>query len=116
MRSLTRVLILAALVFSLASSPPPPPLRLAIAGLVHGHVSGFLRAAQARKDVEIAGVFDRDAALGRRYAERYNLSSSIVFTDLDAMLDRMKPDAVASFTNTLDHPVVVEAAAARRVP
>ena len=116
MRSLTRVLILAALVFSLASSPQPPPLRLAIAGLVHGHVSGFLRAAQARKDVEIAGVFDRDAALGRRYAERYNLSSSIVFTDLDAMLDRMKPDAVASFTNTLDHPVVVEAAAARRVP
>ena len=42
----------------------PPPLRLAIAGLVHGHVSGFLRGAQGRKDVEIVGVFDA----GRRAA------------------------------------------------
>jgi predicted dehydrogenase len=32
------------------------------------------------------------------------------------MLDRVKPEAVASFTNTLDHPVVVEAAAARHIP
>jgi hypothetical protein len=39
------------------------PLRLAIAGLVHGHVSGFLRAAQARKDVEIVGIFDPDVSL-----------------------------------------------------
>ena len=26
------------------------PLRLAIAGLVHGHVGGFLRGAQERRD------------------------------------------------------------------
>ena len=32
-----------------------------------------------------------------------------------AMLDRTKPEAVASFTNTFDHPAVVEAAAARRI-
>lgn len=95
---------------------PSAPFRLAIAGLVHGHVSGFLRAAQGREDVQIVGVYDPDAALLRKYAERSNLPQSVQFTDLGTMLDRTKPDAVASFTSTLDHPVIVEAAAARRVP
>src|SRR5439155_26532025 len=36
------------------------PLRLAIAGLVHGHVEGFLRAARNRPGVEIAGIADPD--------------------------------------------------------
>ena len=91
------------------------PLRLAIGGLVHGHVSGFLRAAQGRKDVEIVGVYDPDAALLRKYADRYKLPDTVLFTDLGSMLDRAKPEAIASFTNTYDHPAVVEAAAARRV-
>src|SRR5215510_274200 len=108
MRRLTRaVLVLAILPFLSTAAAQPPPLRLAIAGLVHGHVSGFLRAAQARTDVEIAGVFDPDAALAQRYAERYKLPPAILFTDLNAMLDRVKPDAVASFTSTADHPIVV---------
>jgi predicted dehydrogenase len=117
MRSLTRAfLVLAILPFLATTSAQPPPLRLAIAGLVHGHVSGFLRAAQGRTDVQIAGVFDPDAALAQRYAERSKLAPTILFTDLNAMLDRVKPDAVASFTSTADHPLVVEAAAARHVP
>jgi predicted dehydrogenase len=91
------------------------PLRLAIAGLVHGHVSGFLKAAQSRGDVRIVGIFDPDRALLRKYADRYAMPESALFTDLDAMLDRIRPEAVASFTNTFDHPVVVEAAAVRRI-
>jgi predicted dehydrogenase len=93
----------------------PPPLRLAIAGLVHGHVSGFLRAAQGRKDVEIVGLFDSDPALLRKYAERYKLADTVLFTELASMIDGAKPEAIASFTNTYDHPAVVEAAAGRRV-
>lgn len=91
------------------------PLRLAIAGLVHGHVAGFLRAAQARQDVQIVGVFDPDAALRRKYAQQYSLQDAVLFDSLATMLDRVHPEAVASFTNTADHPVVVEAAAARHV-
>jgi predicted dehydrogenase len=109
-----------ALVMFLASLVPAahaqePPLRLAIAGLVHGHVSGFLRAAQERKDVEIVGVFDSDAVLLRKYAERYKLPDTALFTDLASMIDRARPEAIASFTNTYDHPAVVEAAASRGV-
>jgi predicted dehydrogenase len=93
----------------------PPRLRLAIAGLVHGHVSSFLRGAQGRKDVEIVGIFDADAALLRKYGTTFTLPESALFTDLTAMIDRAKPDAIASFTNPFDHPAIVEAAAARGV-
>jgi predicted dehydrogenase len=107
---------------SLAVLLPParaqekPPLRLAIAGLVHGHVSGFLRGAQGRTDVQIVAVFDPDAALLKSYGDRYNIPEAARFADLQVMLDRVKPEAVASFTNSRDHAVVVEAAAPRHVP
>jgi predicted dehydrogenase len=95
---------------------PPAPIRLAIAGLVHGHVTGFLRAAQARKDVQIVGVFDPDIALQQKYAKLYNLADGLFFKDLGTMLERTTPQAVASFTSTLDHPAIVEAAASRHIP
>jgi predicted dehydrogenase len=115
MKATVCVLVISAM--SVVGSAPraQAPLRLAIAGLVHGHVSGFLRAAQGRTDVEIVGVFDPDAALLEKYAERHKLGDSVLFTDLTLMLDRVKPEAVASFTNTFDHPAIVEAAASRRV-
>jgi predicted dehydrogenase len=116
MKPLFRAVLVAAAVVALASAQEPsPPLRLAIAGLVHGHVSGFLRAAQGRPDVQIVGVFDADATLLRSYGERYKLPDSALFTDLATLLERTKPEAVASFTNTYDHPAIVEAAAARRI-
>jgi predicted dehydrogenase len=91
------------------------PLRLCIVGLVHGHVDGFLRASAKRQDVQIAGVFEPDTALQRHYAQRYGLEDSVFFTDLGAMLDRVKPEAVASFTSTSDHAMVVEACARRHI-
>ena len=57
----------------------------------------------------------RTPTLLRSYGERYKLPESALFTDFGALLDRTKPEAVASFSNTYDHPEIVEAAAARRV-
>jgi predicted dehydrogenase len=114
-----RLITLATLVVAttaLGSPQDAAPLRLAIAGLVHGHVSGFLRAALNRQDVRIVGIFDPDAALVRGYADRYKLDESVSFTSLDAMLSATKPDAVAVFTNTYDHAATVEAAARMRIP
>lgn len=93
----------------------PKALRLCVAGLVHGHVDGFLRAAARRTDVQIAGIYEPDASLQQQYANRYHLASSIFFADLPAMLERVKPEAVASFTSTYDHPMVVEACASRHI-
>ncbi len=110
--------LIALVSLSLAQSPDAAdtkPLRLAIAGLAHGHVSGFLRGLKNRKDVQLVGVFDADADLAHRYAQANSFDNSLVFTDLGAMLDRIKPEAVATFTNTYDHPMVVEACASRKV-
>ncbi len=96
-------------------SPADRPLRLAIAGLVHGHVSGFLRSAQGRKDVEIVGIYEPDKALLEHYGDQYKIPAAAQFTDLNEMLDRTKPEAVASFTNTFDHPAIVEAASGRHI-
>ena len=98
-----------------ARAQEKPPLRLAIAGLVHGHVSGFLRSAQGRTDVQIVGLFDPDAALVRSYGDRYNIPEAARATDLSILMERVHPDAIAAFTNTLEHPVVVEAAARRHI-
>jgi len=119
MGMLLRLTAAGALFAWLAAGQPPAagkPLRICIAGLVHGHVDGFLRAASKRKDVEIAGVWDPDPALQKKYAQLFGLAESIFFTDLGVMLDRIRPEAVATFTSTYDHPMVVEACAARRIP
>jgi len=110
------ILIAAACFSAAAQTPDGPPLRLAIAGLAHGHVSGFLRNAKARKDVEIVGVFDPDASLRAVYAKTFALPAAVLFDDLDAMLVRAHPEAVATFTSTFDHAAVVEACSKRRVP
>ncbi len=104
-----------------AQSPDPAggkPLRLAIAGLAHGHVSGFLNNALRRKDVQLVGVFDPDRTLGTTYAGRAQngFPAGILFTDLGKMLDTVKPEAVATFTDTFDHAMVVEACASRHIP
>src|SRR5689334_18891021 len=86
------------------------PLRIAIAGLAHGHVSGFLNAAMKRQDAaRIVAIFDPDPALVASYAKRFNLPAEAQFTDLGKMLDTIKPEAVATFTSTFDHTMVVEA-------
>jgi len=115
-KACTAALLAIFAVLPIARAQDKPPLRLAIAGLVHGHVSGFLRGAQGRSDVQIVGVFDPDPALLRSYGERFNIPDAARFTDLNTLLDRVKPEAIASFTNTRDHAAVVEAAAPRRVP
>ena len=91
------------------------PLKLAIAGLVHGHVGGFLRALSGRTDVELVGIADPDSELRAAVLRQHELDAALAYARLDDMLDRAKPDAVAAFTSTLDHPAVVEACARRRV-
>jgi predicted dehydrogenase len=91
------------------------PIRLAIAGLNHGHVSGFLRGAQRRKEVEIVAVWDPDSELLSKYAKADNFAAGILYTDLAKMLDTVKPEAVATFTDTFGHAAVVEACAPRHI-
>jgi len=92
------------------------PLRLAIGGLHHGHASGFLTRLQKRNDVRLVGVAEPDAAVAGRYAATYGLDRSVMFTGMDDMLSKTKPEAVALFTSTLGHRAGVEACARHKTP
>jgi predicted dehydrogenase len=100
-----------------AQSQDGKPLRVAIAGLNHGHVSGFFNNARRRAaDIAIVAVWDPDSALLQKYAGANHFSNDQLYTDLDKMLDSVKPEAVATFTDTYSHLRVVEACAPRHIP
>lgn len=97
-------------------SANPAPLRVAIAGLVHGHVAGFLRQNLHRADLRIVGVAESDKELTAFYESKFSLSHDIFFASVDEMLEKTKPQAVLIYTNTFDHRRVVEECARHGVP
>ncbi len=90
---------------------PRTPVRVAIVGLVHGHVGGFLSALPGNTDAQLVAIVEPDQALAAQYASRYKLSQSLFYVDLETMLASKKPDAVLVYTTILDHRKVIEAAA-----
>jgi predicted dehydrogenase len=92
------------------------PLRVAMAGLTHGHANGFLRRVQDRHDVEIVGIAEADRGLFDRYAANFHLAPTLYHADLDEMLNTTHPQAVLVYTNTYDHRHAVEISAKHGVP
>ncbi|MEP7363324.1 MAG: Gfo/Idh/MocA family oxidoreductase [Acidobacteriota bacterium] len=90
--------------------------RLCLAGLTHDHARGFLNTLLKRSDVELAGIAEPDTALHSQYGARFKLGASSFHTSLPAMLDKLKPDAVATFASTFDHLRIVQECARRRIP
>jgi predicted dehydrogenase len=115
----TASLVLASLLFAtlaFSTSPAQPALRVGIVGLVHGHVHGFLDQSRHSSEIEIVGVAEPDTNLLSQAAARYGFDRSILFADLDEMLQKVHPQAVLVYTNTYDHRRVVEICARRGVP
>jgi len=83
-------------------------LRVAVVGMVHGHVDGFLAGAVKDNDVEIVGFAEPDRALFERYAKKYSLDEKLYHADLKEMLDTTHPEAVLVYTSTFGHRRVVE--------
>jgi predicted dehydrogenase len=90
------------------SSSETQPLRVAIAGLVHGHVAGFFERSLHRPEIQLVGIAEPDQQLASRYATQFSLDRSLLFTDLEDMLQKTHPQAVLAYTNTFDHRRVVE--------
>src|SRR2546430_3661438 len=49
------------------------PLRVALAGLVHGHAFGFFDQFQHRTDLQIVGIAESDQQLAAQFARKYGL-------------------------------------------
>ena len=84
------------------------PLRVALAGLVHGHAFGFFDQFQKRVDLQVVGIAEADGQLAAQFEKKYGLTPSLFFVDLEEMLKKTHPQAVLAYTNTYDHRRVVE--------
>ncbi|HVP53551.1 MAG TPA: Gfo/Idh/MocA family oxidoreductase [Candidatus Eisenbacteria bacterium] len=91
------------------------PLRVAVVGLVHGHVEGFFQHNLHRPDIQIVGISDPSEDLFKRYARQFSLNHKLYYADLDDMLEKTHPQAVLVYTSTYDHRAVVETCARHRV-
>ena len=91
------------------------PIRVAIVGLVHGHVKGFLSSLPKDPNAKLVAIVEPDTALAKQYQDHYHLDPSLFYTDLERMLDAQHPDAVLVYTTIKDHRRVIEAAAKRGI-
>jgi glucose-fructose oxidoreductase len=102
--------VMACLVCGIASAQTPP-VRVAIVGLEHGHIAGFLKQFPTQHEVELVGIVDGDAELSHRYQQQFHLDSSLFYTQLDAMVAARHPQALLVYTSVGKHREVIEAAA-----
>src|SRR5580704_11325728 len=114
-RSFATLLLVAFFAVSHANAADAPPLRVAIAGLVHGHVNGFFTNSLHRADIKIVGISEEDRSLFDRYAAKYSLDSSLYHADLEEMLRTTKPQAVLVYSDTFDHRKIVEICAKQHI-
>lgn len=91
----------------------PKPFRLAIAGLTHAHVNILPRSTF--KGMQLVGIQERKEDFLRGYGAIHGHDPALLFTDLETMLDTVKPEAVAAFGSIREHLGVVEACAPRGI-
>src|SRR5258708_9658100 len=75
------------------------PLRVALAGLVHGHVNGFFDRFQHRADLQVVGIAEPDRQVAAQFAKRHGLAPGLFYSDLEEMLKATHPPAVIPITN-----------------
>ena len=117
-KSKNNIMFLAVLMFaffnSQAQEPSQTPIRLAIAGLTHGHAA-FILGRKAKSDFNLVGIYEPNRELALRYAENYKFNPKLIYDNLSKMLDSVKPEAVVAFGSIYDHMSVVEACAPRGI-
>jgi len=96
---------------ALGAQAPAGPLRVAIVGLEHGHVEGFLSSLPQHKDVELVGIADADPALFAKYEKKYSLAETLIYKSEANMIEKTHPQAVLVYTSIAEHRHAIEIAA-----
>ncbi len=97
-----------------AQDTKPAPIRIAVAGMTHGHVHMILRRG-LDPDIEIVGFHEPNQELARRLLTDYGYSTELLYTDLGEMLEATSPEAVTAFNDIFGHLAVVEACAPKGI-
>lgn len=90
------------------------PLRLAVAGVTHGHLAQ-VRIRVGRGDFDVVGVWEEND----EYRENNELSALVpgerFYASLEQMLDETKPEVVVAYGSSYEHLRVVKACAPRGI-
>ena len=97
-----------------AQSQVNNPLRVAVAGTSHGHVSWILNRKN-KTDVELVGIYEPNEELVQRHIRQFGLNPNLFYKDMKSMLDAVKPEAVVAFGSIYEHLAVVENCAPRKI-
>jgi len=104
-----------ATVFSVAhSANNDAPLRIAVAGVTHGHLNDVVSRLD-RGTFVVVGVAEKDDHWRANNGLTKRLDPSLFYASLEEMLDKTKPEAVVAYGSIYDHLAVVEAAAPRGI-
>ena len=90
------------------------PVKVAVAGLTHGHV-GWIFNRSDKKDIELVGIYETNPELVNQFASKYKLDKKLFYSDLNKMLDETKPQAVSAFGAISEHIMVVRTCAPRKI-
>jgi scyllo-inositol 2-dehydrogenase (NADP+) len=91
------------------------PVRVAVVGLTHTHVHWILGRDKDKGDIEIVGIYEPNEELAERYLKRHGFDRSLHYTDLEKMLDEVRPEAVTLFGSIREHTEQTRLAAARGI-
>jgi predicted dehydrogenase len=94
-----------------AHAQATPPLRVAIVGLEHGHVEGFLAQLPKHPDVQLVGIADEHPELFAKYQKRFSLPDTLAYKSEANMIERTHPQAVLVYTSIGEHRHAIEIAA-----
>lgn len=71
--------IFATMSFTCSAQEQSGPIRVAIVGLVHDHVAGFLAQLPQHHEVELVGIAEPDSALVAKYEKKNSLAHDLFF-------------------------------------
>jgi predicted dehydrogenase len=108
------IILLVVIINLQAQEPSGASIRLVIIGMTHGHTS-FILGRKNKTDFNLVGVYEPDHDLALRYSKMYNFSPDLIFSDLNKMLDSVKPEAAVAFGSIFEHMMMVEACAPRGI-
>ena len=90
-------------------------IRIGIDGLSHDHVHGILSNYKKRTDIVIVGITEPNKKRAKALADRYGFDMSIVYDDLQTMVEKTKPQGVVAFNSIYDHLKSVEVCAPKGI-
>ena len=109
-----RILLFLLLSLPLSAQSGAPEYRIAVIGLVHSHVWGHLHTMVEGKTATLVGLAEPNQELVAE-AKKAGVPESLIFSDYQQMLDKVKPDIVWAFVENNRHLEIARACAPRKI-